>query len=73
MTGIAAVGELLRVRGFGLAGASVHVAETPESVVDAWQSLDERIEVVILTPSAAAALGDAVRARPEVLVVVMPM
>lgn len=71
MTRVAALGEGLRVRGFGLAGAVVVVAETPESVRRAWAGLEDGVEVVLLTPAAASALGEGVKRRSGLLVAVM--
>lgn len=55
---VAVIGEEVRVRGFGLAGAQVLPAEAPEQVRAAWQELPDCVSLVILTDTAAAALGD---------------
>ena len=55
---IAAIGAEHRVQGFALAGALLVAAETPDAVRSAWAALDPDVTLVILTPSAAAALGD---------------
>jgi len=70
MTNIAALGESHRVEGFALAGASVIVAADAEAVRDAWARLADDIEVVVLTPAAAAAIGSSLPPRP--LTVVLP-
>jgi vacuolar-type H+-ATPase subunit F/Vma7 len=72
MARVAAIGELTRVQGFALAGAVVLVAGDQEAVRAAWSSLDEEVAVVVLTPAAAAALGDEPGARLWPLRVVMP-
>ncbi|WP_206061669.1 hypothetical protein [Nonomuraea basaltis] len=54
---MAILGEHARVLDFGLAGAVVLPAESPEDVRLAWARLEPDIMVVILTPSAANALG----------------
>lgn len=55
---IAALGIEYRIQGFALAGAVTVAAETPDAVRSAWAALDPDVVLVILTPSAAAALGD---------------
>jgi vacuolar-type H+-ATPase subunit F/Vma7 len=54
---VAALGEQVRVQGFGLAGALVVAAESPEAVVLLWRDLPADVALVILTPAAARALG----------------
>lgn len=51
---VAVIGESPRVDGFGLAGARVFPAATPAEVLDAWLHLHPDVDVVILTPTAAA-------------------
>jgi vacuolar-type H+-ATPase subunit F/Vma7 len=68
MARVAVVGELTRVQGFALAGALVLPAEDAEAVRAAWSSLDEEVAVVVLTPAAAAALGDEPRRWPLTVV-----
>jgi vacuolar-type H+-ATPase subunit F/Vma7 len=52
------MGERARVAGFALAGAEVVPVEDPRAVVAAWGGLAADVDVVILTPRAAAALGE---------------
>ncbi|MGK4585296.1 hypothetical protein ACSMTC_35725 [Kitasatospora sp. HPMI-4] len=52
-----ALGERTRVAGWALAGVTALVAEQPEAVRRAWADLPEDVELVILTPAAAQALG----------------
>ena len=72
MSRAAVIGEAVRTAGFALAGAVVATAETPEETRAAWRALPADIAVLVLTPRAAAWLGDALASRPEVLVEVMP-
>lgn len=77
MTEVAAIGELTRIGGFGLAGARLYAADSPGSVLEAWRGLPDTVAVVILTPSAADALaaadpGARGSVRPAPLTVVMP-
>lgn len=58
MGGIAVIGEHVRVQGFGLAGALVMVAAEPAAVRRCWQALPGEVDVVVLTPAAADAIGD---------------
>lgn len=67
---VAAIGEEVLVRGFGLAGVLVCPADDPEAVRTAWQGLPEEVSLVILTPTAAAALPE--RDRAQCLVAVTP-
>jgi vacuolar-type H+-ATPase subunit F/Vma7 len=60
---IAVVGEAVRTRGFGVAGAMVFEADTAADVIDAWESLPDDVVAVILTPDAAAALRSRHRDR----------
>jgi vacuolar-type H+-ATPase subunit F/Vma7 len=66
---VAAIGEAIRAQGFALAGVLVLPGDTPDDARASWASLPPDVEVVILTPHAAAALP-ATRAGP--LTVVMP-
>jgi|HigsolmetaAR201D_1030396.scaffolds.fasta_scaffold139885_2 vacuolar-type H+-ATPase subunit F/Vma7 len=68
---IAAIGAEVLVRGLVLAGVVALPAEDPDAVRDAWRRLPPDVGLVLLTPAAAAALGDeADRGWP--LVAVMP-
>ncbi|MEV7011402.1 V-type ATP synthase subunit F [Streptosporangium sp. NPDC051022] len=66
---VAVIGESVRVAGFQLAGAVVLAAEDAEAARAAWRSLGPDVVLVILTPEAAAAVGE-VSGGP--LTVVMP-
>lgn len=66
---VAAIGEEVLVAGLGLAGVQVLPAEQPEAVRAAWRQLPDGVALVVLTPAAAAALGEL---PPDRLVVVLP-
>ena len=68
----AVIGDAARVETFALAGAMVIPAAAPGDVRRAWAELPIDVAVVLLTPEAAAALGDDVRRDDHVLSVVMP-
>ncbi|MCF4136745.1 hypothetical protein L1856_07535 [Streptomyces sp. Tue 6430] len=53
---VAALGERSRMAGLALAGAVVLPADDPEAVRRAWRGLPDGVDLVILTPAAAAAL-----------------
>lgn len=68
----AAIGAQPEVVGFALAGVRVYAADTAQAVRAAWHALSDDVAVVILTASAAQAIG-ADRAAPGApLTVVMP-
>lgn len=66
---VAAIGEEVLVAGLGLAGVQVLPAEQPEAVRAAWRQLPDGVALVVLTPAAAAALGEL---PPDRLAVVLP-
>lgn len=66
---VAAIGESVRVQGLSLAGILLMPGDDEAQVHDSWSALPEDVEVVILTPTAAAALGPG---RVGPLTVVMP-
>jgi len=73
MSRAAVIGEAVRAAGFALAGAVVATAETPQETWAACRALPADVAVLVLTPRAAAWLGDAGLLPPrDVLVVVMP-
>jgi vacuolar-type H+-ATPase subunit F/Vma7 len=72
MSQIAGLGELSRLEVYRLAGVGVLAAETDDDVRTAWQSLTEDTLVVLLTPRAAAALGNAVAEPGVPMTVVLP-
>ena len=62
----------MRTAGFALCGAVVMTAETAQEARAAWHALPADVAVLVLTPRAAAWLGEAPQPRRDVLVVVMP-
>jgi vacuolar-type H+-ATPase subunit F/Vma7 len=72
MARAAVIGEGVRTAGFALAGAVAATAETAEEARAAWRALPADVAVLVLTPRAAAWLGDAPQPRRDVLLVVMP-
>ena len=72
MARAAVIGEAVRTAGFALAGAVVLPAGSPEEARAAWDSLPADIAVLVLTPHAAAWLGEAPQSRRAVLLAVMP-
>ena len=55
---IAAIGESVRVQALALAGVLVLPGATPDESRASWRGLPPDVELVILTPEAAAAVGD---------------
>ena len=69
---VAVIGEETAVAGYALVGALVVPAEDARAVREAWESLGSDVEVVVLTPRAAQALGPVRTATMHPLTVVMP-
>ncbi len=69
---VAALGSWSRVAGFQLAGAHAIAARDDADVLAAWEELPDDVELLVLTPAAARALGDRVGQRPRLLWVVLP-
>ena len=72
MSGIAAIGESDRVRGFSFAGLSVAAADEPDAARAAWRALPADVALVILTPAAHAAIAGELADGGRRLWVVMP-
>ncbi|MEU6379865.1 hypothetical protein [Streptomyces sp. NPDC046909] len=72
MAHIAAIGERLRILGLASSGVLLRPAEEPEAVRAAWQGLSPDVEMVIVTPAAAEALGEQPMDGRGPLIVVMP-
>jgi hypothetical protein len=66
---IAVLGEPPRVDGWALAGALVVTTTGADDVRHGWSALPDDVEIVVLTPAAAEALGERVGER---LAVVLP-
>jgi vacuolar-type H+-ATPase subunit F/Vma7 len=69
---VAVIGEQVLIQGFALAGAVVLPAENATAACAAWLQLPRNVLVVVLTPAAAAALGDLAHADGCPATVVMP-
>ncbi|MCX5062719.1 hypothetical protein OG895_35210 [Streptomyces sp. NBC_00201] len=72
MAHIAAIGERLRIVALESAGVLLRPAEEPEAVPAAWQGLPPDVELVIVTPAAAEALGEGPVDGQSPLIAVMP-
>lgn len=72
MSEVVVIGDEARVRGYGLVGARVVPAVTPEEARAAWASLPEDPGLVILSPEAADALGEQLASQPWLVWTVMP-
>lgn len=72
MNRVVVLGELGRVGGFRLAGATVIEAAGPEEVDRAWRALPTDTTLLILTPQAAAVVGARLAERARLTWVVMP-
>jgi vacuolar-type H+-ATPase subunit F/Vma7 len=71
MSQVVAIGEEELVAGYALAGATALPVRSEDEVLAAWEELEPDTALVLLTPSAHAALADAVRER-RLLWVVLP-
>jgi vacuolar-type H+-ATPase subunit F/Vma7 len=71
MSQIVAIGEIERLRGFGLVGVDLVAAEEPAGVRAAWGALSEDVGLAILTRAAHAVLttDELARSGPELWVV----
>jgi vacuolar-type H+-ATPase subunit F/Vma7 len=69
---VVALGEHALLKGYPLAGAVLAAAETQDDVRRAWAAMPETVGVVILTPSAAEALGVARTDLSSPMSVVLP-
>jgi hypothetical protein len=72
MSRAAAIGEDVRLAGYGLVGVDVHAAESPETIIAAWDALGDDVACLILTPAARAALGERLAERPRLVWAVTP-
>ena len=64
---LVALGERARIAGFVLTGAETVTVpvDDPAAVVAAWHALGGDVDVVVLTPASAAALGDLLEVAPR--------
>jgi vacuolar-type H+-ATPase subunit F/Vma7 len=72
MPRVAALGELARLEVYRLAGVGVLAVESDDEARTAWQALATDIAVVLLTPHAASALGNALTEPGGPMTVVLP-
>lgn len=72
MGSVAVIGEETAVAGYALVGVLVVPADDARAVREAWDSLGADVEVVVLTPRAAEALGPARTTTMHPLTVVIP-
>lgn len=68
---VVAIGEGVTVRCYGLAGATVMVAEDAEAAVQAWSALSADVVLAILTPGCSSALAGMEPAHPTLMQVVI--
>ena len=69
---VVAIGDRPDLAGLGLVGVSVVRDPSTEAVERAWRALGDDVGLVILSPSAAAALQPFLSERPDVLTAVLP-
>ncbi|CAN5290927.1 hypothetical protein BH11ACT4_BH11ACT4_18120 [soil metagenome] len=67
-----ALGERAKLEGYPLAGVRLLVADSADDVRRSWSTLPKGVAAVILTPSAAEALGDEANAVAGPMTVVLP-
>ncbi|MFC7483331.1 hypothetical protein ACFQX7_29590 [Luedemannella flava] len=72
MGGVVAIGEAQLVADFALAGVAVHVADSPADAVAAWRALADSTALVILSPTAAQAIGPTSPGPGRPVVAVLP-
>ncbi len=72
MSQVLALGEAHELEGFALVGARVVPAHTAEEVRAAWARLGDDVSLLVLTRAAAAALGDDLARRDDLLSAVLP-
>jgi vacuolar-type H+-ATPase subunit F/Vma7 len=69
---VAAIGAAPQVGGFALAGARVYPVDTAEQARQAWRGMPDTVAVVILTATAAEAIGADRTATQAPLTIVLP-
>lgn len=72
MSGVVAIGARRRLAGFALAGVEVRDAQTDAEVHRELDALGPDVGLVILTPDAAAALGQRPLEHEDVIWVSLP-
>lgn len=69
---VVAIGEPVLLHGFALAGVIVVPAGNPAEARDAWSGLPADVALVLLTPTAAAALAGVLDETAGPLAVALP-
>lgn len=72
MSGVAAIGEAVRLDGYALAGVTVHEAPDGDAARAAFDALPADVAVLLLTPRARSALAGHLAERPALLWVELP-
>lgn len=72
MSAIVAIGEGQRITGYRLAGVEVRPAKDAVDCLAAWRILPDDVGLVLLTPSAHAALERVLDERPLLLWTTLP-
>ena len=73
MSGVAAIGEDVRLAGYALAGVTIHPAQDALQAHEAFEQLPADLAVLLLTPTAHAALAARLQERPSLLCVEVPL
>ncbi len=69
---VVGIGDPVPLRGYALTGLAIRPAQTPAQVRAAWDALPAGTELVVLTPEAAAILGDRTTDPAAPLIAVLP-
>jgi vacuolar-type H+-ATPase subunit F/Vma7 len=72
MSRAVAIGEAARVAGYALAGVEVRSADSPAAALNAWRTLDDDTQLVLLTAAAAKTLDALLTVTPGRIWVVLP-
>lgn len=69
---VVGIGAATQLQGYSLAGVVVRAADTPESVLTAWEALPAETQLVLLTSTAAGVLGERITDPHGPLTAVLP-
>lgn len=72
MSRAVAIGEAARVAGYALAGVEIRPVESPVAALNAWRTLEDDTQLVLLTPAAADALVGLLITSTDRIWVVLP-
>jgi vacuolar-type H+-ATPase subunit F/Vma7 len=72
MSTVVALGELVAIRGYGLAGVTLEPADDEAAVERAWERLPDDVSLLIVTRQAEAVLRERWNERPRLLRAVLP-